>query len=414
MRTSSEDHSSQETPQGSIQLRTNGASFPTLESDVSAVRRDIQQSCQCPIDRLPPELLLHIMSLSSENLPWVLGHVCSRWRSLSRANQRLWEHVKIKAYPTTSIERIQRFVEIVPPVALFDLIYENLYYDSGFKPLAPYLSRCQSLQVYGDMEAYNDLWRNLPQDAFVNLRSVSFRFGFRSGSSVFEWPAATETLWASTAARWAVARNLYDAKFVLDVYEEAHRASSAVLSSIPLPWHQLRYIYIYVGGLNDVDYLRAYLQRCHHALTTVHLHVYASEHTFSRAVDIKASTFDFPNLRNVVIEGLSYPTLLPEYIWRNLTSLKISPSCGQVYPEPAALQRIFEMCCAQLRRLSIMSPAPRSGTFGAARVPLRRLHFPLLRSLEVRLSDINDDRDDAPRPWKLDVTLIDAPGLQET
>ncbi|KAK0243612.1 hypothetical protein EDD85DRAFT_742240, partial [Armillaria nabsnona] len=43
-----------------------------------------------PVRTLPPETLLHIFKLASSHndclgAPWILGHVCSFWRSLSRS-----------------------------------------------------------------------------------------------------------------------------------------------------------------------------------------------------------------------------------------------------------------------------------------------------------------------------------------
>ncbi|KAK0457579.1 uncharacterized protein EV420DRAFT_503167 [Desarmillaria tabescens] len=54
-----------------------------------------------PIRRLPRETLLHIFSLASSDAPhpfdapWILGEVCSTWRSISRSYPSLWTNIDI-------------------------------------------------------------------------------------------------------------------------------------------------------------------------------------------------------------------------------------------------------------------------------------------------------------------------------
>ncbi|KAG6831993.1 hypothetical protein H0H92_006028 [Tricholoma furcatifolium] len=398
--------------------RTDSPSLlTTLKNDIDSVQCDVQRSS--PFDRIPTELLSNIIFLSSKGvyylvsvphnikeLPWFLGRVCSRWRTLSRADQRLWGPVSIAINRKGRVggmplEDIARFFELLPPVA-------SWHFRSHFgnvEPLAPYFNRCELLQFLGDIDAYDKLWRSVPQDAFVNLRFISFQFKPSESdiNSALTRTAASEALWASTAGQWAMAHKLDRAEFYMDIFRPKGTPSTLV-SSIPLPWHQLKSINVSVSELTGVNCLWVYLRQCR-TLTKLTMDILECGHP---RLDIRAS-IDLPDLRNVCIQGRAYLALLPESIWHNLTSLTItSSSNGQAYPKAHEIQKILELCCTNLEGLFIFSLETSESSDGT--FPLTtsgQLHFPRLRTLQVSMHA------GYSQTWKLNADLIHAPDLRD-
>ncbi|KAJ7045142.1 hypothetical protein C8F04DRAFT_525034 [Mycena alexandri] len=84
----------------------------TLTRNNSSLRRTIQRcrSILSPIRRLPPEILTHIFILTTpveeagnlpwhrslEQSPWILGHICRRWRAVALTSPALWSSIVIQ------------------------------------------------------------------------------------------------------------------------------------------------------------------------------------------------------------------------------------------------------------------------------------------------------------------------------
>ncbi|SJL16969.1 uncharacterized protein ARMOST_20506 [Armillaria ostoyae] len=83
------------------ELRDIEPLFMQIRDRRSKLLKDLS-SCKAflmPVHTLPPETLLHIFKLASSNndpleAPWILGHVCSFWRSLSRSCPSLWTRIR--------------------------------------------------------------------------------------------------------------------------------------------------------------------------------------------------------------------------------------------------------------------------------------------------------------------------------
>ncbi|KAG6843218.1 hypothetical protein H0H87_006889 [Tephrocybe sp. NHM501043] len=383
-----------------------------FEAKASAARRDIPQSPSPSLfDRLPIEIISRIfrsidlwgVSLPPDfsQLPWVLGRVCSRWRSVSRAERFLWGCPNVVPSPHENITT--HAIDILPPWLLIDLRL-GLRQGDTFKRWVPYLGRCRNMEFEGNLDQYDELWAHLPQDAFVNLKSVSFTLDGSEARRAAP-PLDPETLWASTAAQWAMAHKLHDARF--NIWHVTTPIAFTLLSTIPLPWHQLKTIYFSMNPdtLNPKAFWM-YLRQCR-SLTRLELDNSSGEFTFP-GVDW-ATSIELPELRTLQIEGVLSHFLLPQPTWRNLTHLSIYPTSDRVVQaDPGDLQHVLELCCTNLEKLVIWCPECEDGE-SFPRASSARLHFPLLRSLQVSTINIYS----LLPSWKLDVYLIDAPNLRE-
>ncbi|KAG6855789.1 hypothetical protein H0H87_010814 [Tephrocybe sp. NHM501043] len=268
---------------------------------------------------------------------------------------------------------------------------------------APYLGRCRNMEFEGNLDQYDELWAHLPHDAFVNLKSVSFTL-VGSEAQRAAPPLDTEALWASTAAQWAMAHKLHDARFYF--WSNTTPITFTLLSTIALPWHQLKTIHF----LMDPDTLNPkalwmYLRQCR-ALTQLELDVSVGEFIFP-GVDW-ATSIELPELRTLQIEGMLSRFILPQHIWRNLVHPHIFATLNGDIPANADLQLVLELCCTNLEELVIWDLDCVEGE-NFPRASSGPLHFPLLRFLRVATLNIN-----APfLVWKLDASLIDAPNLRE-
>ncbi|KAG6861644.1 hypothetical protein C0995_013646 [Termitomyces sp. Mi166 len=126
--------------------------LPALEKEAQAdiARHDHEgeqaQIALAPYERLPEDLLLKIFLYLSEEVslppvftqfPWILGRVCSYWRSISRNDSRLWGCLAFKL-PSQS-----NYLPILPPGARISIEYAS---DSNFDLLLPVLNRCKILK----------------------------------------------------------------------------------------------------------------------------------------------------------------------------------------------------------------------------------------------------------------------------
>ncbi|KAG6827477.1 hypothetical protein H0H92_011608 [Tricholoma furcatifolium] len=397
--------------QCSAHLCTDGSSdtWTPVEKDVDT---SAQCNRSCPIDRLSAELLLEIFFQlytpehpdelrifvpdDVHRLPWVLGRVCSKWRFLSRADRRLWGSIIfiISGSRKRKPDGIARFLEVLP---LSVLVEFRCYYSSDVKRrLAPHLNRCQRLEIHGEIDLYEDLFKNLPQKAFVNICEVTFRLDDQMWVGVESIPVLEA--WASTAGQWAMANNLHTVTLGYDTLNPK-RPTSTVFLSIPLPWHQIKTFHTALHSNTHPNVLWAYLRKCS-GIVQLNLRVLPGY-----SVEASPISIDLPDLREVSLWGPSSTILLPELSWRNLTSLVLSSTwcddAGEILPESREVQRILQLCM-HLEELSIEALAVDNGeTFPVAGT---RLQFPFLRSLSV--STIDGD-------WELNARLIYAPALQK-
>ncbi|KAK0471880.1 hypothetical protein IW261DRAFT_1510732 [Armillaria novae-zelandiae] len=71
-----------------------------------------------PIGSLPQETLLHIFSLASSvdpnphGAPWILGHVCSSWRSISRSCPSLWANLHISDKYSECLPFLEKYISL--------------------------------------------------------------------------------------------------------------------------------------------------------------------------------------------------------------------------------------------------------------------------------------------------------------
>ncbi|KAK0435739.1 hypothetical protein EV421DRAFT_2087044 [Armillaria borealis] len=115
------------------ELRDIEPLFMQIRDRRSKLLKDLS-SCKAflaPVHTLPPETLLHIFKLASSDndpleAPWILGHVCSFWRSLSRSCPSLWTRIYIAAdYP--SPEFLKEYISLSRDLPIDLIVYERPY-----------------------------------------------------------------------------------------------------------------------------------------------------------------------------------------------------------------------------------------------------------------------------------------------
>ncbi|SJL16921.1 uncharacterized protein ARMOST_20453 [Armillaria ostoyae] len=82
-----------------------------------------------PVRTLPPETLLHIFELASSDndplgAPWILGHVCSFWRSLSRSCPSLWTRIYFAA-EYCSPEFLEEYISLSRDLPIHLFVFEQ-------------------------------------------------------------------------------------------------------------------------------------------------------------------------------------------------------------------------------------------------------------------------------------------------
>ncbi|PBK84951.1 hypothetical protein ARMGADRAFT_909563, partial [Armillaria gallica] len=71
-----------------------------------------------PIRRLPRETLLQIFGLASSDIPdprgtpWILGEVCSTWRSISRTCPSLWTRIHVPEYGRNNFTFLDTYISL--------------------------------------------------------------------------------------------------------------------------------------------------------------------------------------------------------------------------------------------------------------------------------------------------------------
>ncbi|KAK0505576.1 hypothetical protein EDD18DRAFT_1129714 [Armillaria luteobubalina] len=111
------------------------------------------QSLLAPIRRLPRETLLqifgHLSSQSSDMRegPWVLGHVCSTWRNISRSCPSLWTKIDISSeYGSSSF--FNEFASLSGDLSIqLSVDYNSKYIPGRLRALLPHSQRWSSLDL---------------------------------------------------------------------------------------------------------------------------------------------------------------------------------------------------------------------------------------------------------------------------
>ncbi|KAG7439643.1 uncharacterized protein BT62DRAFT_1081455 [Guyanagaster necrorhizus] len=76
------------------------------------------KALQLPIQRLPQETLLEIFErtcptdISSSTSPWILGHVCSSWQSISRSSSSLWTSIGIDGSEIPNVNFLSLYLSL--------------------------------------------------------------------------------------------------------------------------------------------------------------------------------------------------------------------------------------------------------------------------------------------------------------
>ncbi|KAJ7689166.1 hypothetical protein B0H17DRAFT_643487 [Mycena rosella] len=92
---------------------------------------------EAPISRLPTEILHEIFSmaaavpseelatLASDYAPWVLGHVCERWRAAAISHASIWSTISIRRNRPPPIALLDRQLQLSADVPLTILFYQS-------------------------------------------------------------------------------------------------------------------------------------------------------------------------------------------------------------------------------------------------------------------------------------------------
>ncbi|KAK0457532.1 uncharacterized protein EV420DRAFT_1748673 [Desarmillaria tabescens] len=125
-------------------LRSGSSSFdvPSILNDISHLEHELQNieplfikfrdrynnlvknlgSCKAllaPIRSLPAEILLQIFSLASSHIPdpfevpWILGHVCSTWRNISRSSPSLWANLHLTESSSKRLTFLKEYISLL-------------------------------------------------------------------------------------------------------------------------------------------------------------------------------------------------------------------------------------------------------------------------------------------------------------
>ncbi|KAK0505602.1 hypothetical protein EDD18DRAFT_1129807 [Armillaria luteobubalina] len=121
------------------------------------------QSLLAPIRRLPRETLLQIFGyISSQNSdmregPWVLGHVCSTWRNISRSYPSLWTKIDISLSCGSSafFNEFASLSDDLPIQLAVD--YDECYTPRRLHALLPHSQRWSSLDLNVPPEDLSEL-----------------------------------------------------------------------------------------------------------------------------------------------------------------------------------------------------------------------------------------------------------------
>lgn len=353
-----------------------------------------------PVLRLPPELLLEIFFILSNEqvsippvltqIPWVLGRVCSLWRSISRNDARLWGCPQVEWGSELPFCKIERAFSILPPavrlsVKVMERGASNSHTD--FKLLIPYLHRCRILDFFAGINSFRDFWSaSIPQNSFTDLYELSLRIY----DVTREQRIASATKWESMAGL------LHTANQLRSVSLSSELSWSPILFWMGIRWNQLTHLY--VQGMSDIPALYNVLCQCDSlvllSLGTISFYDLAFPGTLSPYKSVPESIEDLhlDHLRNLHVSGQRGRSWIPPlHNWGCLTHLSLPHSYPADY-----LQDLLQKC-VNLTRLSFHSPSDfplepfsllsvrtleiMNSSYG--RLPFSRLVLPSLEELSI-------------------------------
>ncbi|KAF7336541.1 F-box domain-containing protein [Mycena sanguinolenta] len=158
-------------------IANNSARLSVLDAEISAVKDRLRQleaeravlsryhaqsiSILSPMRRIPPEILGEIFSwtlpsahevLRAEKCPWVLTHVCSRWRAVALSIPSLWSLIVIdfSVKPQYSPEMISTQMKRAGSLKIHFYAYEDgdsRYQVALFQLLAEHCDRWEELNI---------------------------------------------------------------------------------------------------------------------------------------------------------------------------------------------------------------------------------------------------------------------------
>ncbi|KAG6898675.1 hypothetical protein C0993_005240 [Termitomyces sp. T159_Od127] len=320
--------------------------------------------------RLPPEILLEIFLILANDdisippvltqIPWVLGRVCSRWRSITRSDARLWGCPQVEWTSKPPVHKIERAFNVLPPVVRLSLrIRQEPDFNShnNLKFLIPYIHRCKVLDLSACMNSFDDFWLTpMPHNAFANLYQLSLHIDdiTRPGERII-----SGTNWGDMAGLLRMASQLRSLSI------SSNWSWSPVLLSMGIPWNQLTHLY--VQGVSDIPALYKVLRQCSSLvrLYLVTLSAYKSVPKFSNDLHLD-------HLLDLHVSGYSRPSWIPQlHNWECLTDLTLS------HPYHADDLQDMLHKCVNLAHLSFHPP----GDF-----PLEPLPLPSIRTIRMKNS----------------------------
>ncbi len=201
-----------------------------------------------PIRTLPPETLLHIFKLASSHndplhAPWILGHVCSFWRSLSRSCPSLWTRIRFSDEYFTSSAFQEKYVLLsrdLPVHLSIDGEPNEKRVRALLKGLMIHSERWSTLEL--NMEG-EQIYRLLNLALSPAVQLMKFHLSLRFGTRLPNF-------------RQEVLSNLFSSSPIQDVY-----LPSIVYSRMPINLTELRNFHIYSSSPAE---LYSILQRAQH------------------------------------------------------------------------------------------------------------------------------------------------------
>lgn len=313
--------------------------------------------------RFPSELLLEIFLMLSDKevtlppiltqSPWVLGRVCSRWRSISRSDPRLWGCPLVSR--TSDLYKPGRAFSILPPVVPLSLRVHRY-----FRFLIPYLHRCKVLDMSAHMSSFDDFWlAPIPHNAFNNLYHLSLHI---DDSVNLQNPFTSRTKWGSAAGVLRMASQLRSVSI------SSYSSWSSIFLSMGIPWNQLTHLQF--EGLSDIPAFYKVLRQCN-SLVRLNLRTFSSYDSHPEL----SNELQLDHLHLSVLQVSGYgdrPSWIPPlHNWECLTNLVLS------YSYPADYLQDMLQKCKNLAHLSFQPPRD---------FPLIPLSLPSIRTISMVIS----------------------------
>ncbi|PBK59678.1 hypothetical protein ARMSODRAFT_774524 [Armillaria solidipes] len=201
-----------------------------------------------PVRTLPPEILLQIFKLASFHndplhAPWILGHVCSLWRSLSRSCPSLWTRIHFSDEYCSSSAFQEKYISLSQDLPVHLSIEgepDDKRVRAVLKGLMIHSERWSTLELNMEGEQIYRLL-NLASSAAVQL--MKFHLSLRFGTRLPKF-------------RQEVLSNLFSSSPIQDAY-----LPHIVYSRMPINLTELRKFHIYSSSPAE---LYSILQRAQH------------------------------------------------------------------------------------------------------------------------------------------------------